>query len=180
VSEGSFVFDLETQRTAREVGGWSHVDKMGFSAAVLLNVHEDGAHHFLEQDIEALLAHLNAADEIVGFNLLEFDYAVLQPYGFTLNPEIRLKTIDLLDHIHRRLGFRLPLDNLASATLGTTKSADGLQAVRWYREGRLDKILAYCEQDVRVTKALWLYGRTHGQVKYRDRNYRLASLPVSW
>lgn len=180
MSESSFVFDLETQRAAREVGGWSQVDKLGLSAAVLLDVDSEQAHHFLEEEVEALLERLNAAFEIVGFNLFNFDYVVLQPYGFELTAEIRLKTIDLLDHIHRRLGLRVSLDNLVSATLGATKSADGLQAIHWYREGKLEQILAYCEQDVRVTKALWQHGRTHGHVKYRDRNYRLITLPVSW
>jgi DEAD/DEAH box helicase domain-containing protein len=86
----------------------------------------------------------------------------------------------MLDHIHKRLGFRVSLDNLASITLGTTKSADGLQAVRWFREGRIQEVLDYCQQDVEVTRQLYEYGQQHRHVKYRDRSYRMQMVPVSW
>ncbi len=78
-------------------------------------------------------------------------------------------TVDMLDHIYKRLGFRVSLDNLAGATLGTAKSADGLQAVRWYKEGRIQEILDYCQQDVEVTRQLYEYGKQHKHLKYRDR-----------
>ena len=61
----------------------------------------------------------------------------------------------MLDHIYRRLGYRVSLDNLATTTLGVSKSADGLQAVRWFREGRIQEVLEYCQQDVEVTRRLY-------------------------
>jgi len=88
--------------------------------------------------------------------------------------------VDMLDQIHKRLGFRVSLDNLASTTLGTFKSADGLQAVRWYKEGRIQEILDYCQQDVEVTRQLYEYGQQHKHLRYRDRNYRVKRVSVSW
>jgi DEAD/DEAH box helicase domain-containing protein len=176
----TLVFDLETKCLANEVGGWSHIDKLGLSAAVLLHVETGEVLHFLEQDADDLIANLLSADHVVGFNVLRFDYTVLRPYGFTSGPEMVDCTTDLLEHIYQALGFRLSLDNLAEATLGIGKSADGLQAVAWFREGKLDKVLDYCEQDVRVTYRLWMHGIQNRQVKYRDRNYRLRAIPVSW
>jgi DEAD/DEAH box helicase domain-containing protein len=86
----------------------------------------------------------------------------------------------MLDHIHRRLGFRVSLDNLAGATLGKRKSADGLQAVRWYKQGRIQEILDYCQQDVEVTRLLYEYGRQNKYVKFQDRNGRITMAPASW
>ena len=115
---------------------------------------------------------------MVGFNVLSFDYEVLRAY--TDEPLDDIATVDMLDHIYKRLGFRVSLDNLAGATLGTAKSADGLQAVRWYKEGRIQEILDYCQQDVEVTRQLYEYGKQHKHLKFRDRNYRTKMVPVSW
>jgi DEAD/DEAH box helicase domain-containing protein len=86
----------------------------------------------------------------------------------------------MLAHTHKRLGFRVSLDNLASTTLKTSKSADGLQAVRWYKQGRMQEILEYCQQDVEVTRRLYEYGKQYKHLKFRDRSYREKTVGVSW
>ena len=177
---GTFVFDLETKNLAHEVGGWSNIDKLGLAAAVLLHVDTGEVFRYVEQDASELIAQLLNADQVVGFNVVRFDYDVLRPYGLSRNLDLIEKTIDLLDHLYQYLGFRLSLDNLAEATLNETKSADGIIAVQWFREGKIDKVLDYCEQDVHVTHRLWEYGRENGHVKYRDREFRLQRVPVSW
>ncbi|MBI3359835.1 MAG: ribonuclease H-like domain-containing protein [Chloroflexi bacterium] len=124
------------------------------------------------------MAELQSAGLVVGFNIKRFDYTVLQPYtGVRLAD---LPTLDLLEHIHRALGFRLPLDALAQATLGASKSADGTLAVQWFREGRVEEVLDYCQQDVIVTRDLFEHGRRHKHLKYRDRSGRLKKVMVSW
>jgi len=171
-------FDVETQRTFDEVGGRDNIRQMGLSAAVTFSSADGQFHHYTEETVGELIAELRAADLVVGFNQLGFDYEVLRAY--TDDPLDDLPSVDMLDHIHRRLGFRLSLDNLAGSTLGTAKSADGLQAVRWWREGRLQEILDYCQQDVEVTRQLYEYGKQNKHLKYRDRNYRLQMVPVNW
>ena len=180
MSGTTLVFDLETKYLAQEVGGWSNIDKLGLAAAVLLHVETGEAHRFVEQDASDLIDRLLIADRIVGFNLIRFDYEVLRPYGLLVTPDMIHRTIDLLDHIYQNLGFRLSLDNLAEATLNVRKSANGLKSVEWYREGKLDQVLEYCEQDVRVTYNLWEYGRQNTHVKYKDRDYQLRRVLVSW
>lgn len=177
---GTYVFDLETKRLANEVGGWSHIDKLGLSAAVLLHVETGEMLRFVEEEVEGLIEHLIGADLVVGYNVIRFDYTVLKPYGYAPTRARLAGTVDLLDHIYHGLGFRLKLDDVAAATLGTHKSADGLAAVAWYRAGEMDKILAYCEQDVRVTHDIWRYGRDHKHIRYTDRMGRSRKLPVSW
>ena len=171
-------FDVETQRTFDEVGGRHNIRKMGLSAAVTFSTADGAFHHYVEADAARLVADLRVAGRVVGFNVLNFDYEVLRAY--TDDPLDDLPTVDMLDHIYKRLGFRVSLDNLAGATLGAAKSADGLQAVRWYREGRIQEILDYCQQDVEVTRQLYEYGRQHKHVKFRDRTYRVKTIPVSW
>jgi len=171
-------FDLETQRSFQEVGGRHNIHRLGLSVAVTYNTGDCAFHRYTESSVSELIAELQAADRVVGFNLLRFDYPVLSAYT-----DVRLSslpTLDILDHIYRRLGFRVGLDALASATLGTTKSADGIQAIRWWRAGELEKLFAYCQQDVEVTRQLYEFGRRHKYVQYRDRHWRLRRVPVSW
>lgn len=171
------VLDLETQRLAHEVGGWSHVDRLGLAVAVTLDVDSGRLRRFVEAEAPDLVHHLNHVDAVIGYNLLRFDFAVLRPYGF--RPE-GIATVDLLDHLYRRLGFHVALDNVASATLGEQKSADGIQAVTWFRRGEFEKVFAYCESDVRITHRLWEHGRLNRWVRFRDREFRLQQVPVNW
>jgi DEAD/DEAH box helicase domain-containing protein len=171
-------FDVETQQTFDEVGGRHNTRKLGLSAAVTYSTADGSFHRYTEDTVAELIAELQAADLVVGFNVLRFDYEVLRAY--TDEPLEDIETVDMLDHIYKRLGFRVSLDNLAGATLGAAKSADGLQAVRWYKEGRIQEILDYCQQDVEVTRQLYEHGQQHKHVKFRDRSYRDRVVPVNW
>ena len=171
-------FDVETQHSFDQVGGRRNIHKLGLSAAVTYSTADGAFHHYTEETVADLIAELQAADLVVGFNVLSFDYTVLKAY--TDESLTGLPTVDMLDKIYKQLGFRVSLDNLASTTLGTSKSADGLQAVRWYEEGRIQEILDYCQQDVEVTRQLYEYGQKHKHVKFRDRNYRVKTVAVSW
>ena len=171
-------FDVETQRSFDEVGGRHNIQKLGLSAAVTYSTADGDFRHYTEEKVADLIAELKAADLVVGFNVLGFDYEVLRAY--TDDPLDDIETVDMLDHVYKRLGFRVSLDNLASTTLGASKSADGLQAVRWYKQGRMQEILDYCKQDVEVTRSLHEYGKQYKHVKFRDRSYRERTVAVSW
>jgi len=171
-------FDVETQRSFDEVGGRHNIRRMGLAAAVTYSTATGAYRHYTEDQCAQLLAELRAADLVVGFNVLSFDYEVLRAY--TDDPLDDLPTVDMLDHVYRRLGFRVGLNALAECTLGCCKSADGLQALAWYREGKMQEILDYCQQDVEVTRRLYEYGRQYKHLKYRDRMRRLQMVPVSW
>jgi DEAD/DEAH box helicase domain-containing protein len=171
-------FDLETQRSFDEVGGRHNIKRMGLSVAVTYSTATTEYHHYTEENVNDLIEELKAADLIVGFNVLNFDYEVLKAY--TDYPLKRLPTVDMLADIHRALGFRLSLDSLASATLGLSKSADGLQAIRWWGQGRIKELMEYCTNDVDVTRQLYEFGREHKYVQYRDRRWRIKKVPVNW
>jgi len=172
------VFDLETQYIAEEVGGWSNIRDMRLAVAVTYNAAMDIYRDYTEQDVDFLIATLRGADLVVGYNLLRFDYEVLRAY--TDDSLTNLPTVDMLRDLYQTLGWRPKLDNVVAATLGERKSADGLQAVRWFREGQLDKVMAYCHRDVEVTWQLYRFGRHNGYVQYSDRRWRICKVPVRW
>lgn len=171
-------FDVETQHTADEVGGWSHIRDMRLAVAVTYNAATNTYCNYLEQDVDQLIATLRGADLVIGYNVLRFDYEVLR--GYTDDPLTDLPTVDMLRDLHQALGWRPKLADVATATLGESKSADGLQAVRWFRQGELDKVIAYCQRDVEVTWKVYEYGQQNGHVKYRDRRWREHLIPVRW
>ena len=178
------ILDVETRRSAEEVGGWDQREKMGLAVAVAYDV-EAGLHRvYLEGEVDALLEDLRGARLVVGFNVKRFDYGVLR--GYLPRPTGRpidlaaLPTLDLLEEVHARLGFRLSLAHLAQETLGVAKTADGLQSLQWVKAGELDKVIAYCKADVEITRDLYAFGRTHGYLLYRDARGRPVRVPVDF
>jgi len=172
------VFDLETQNAFDDVGGYRNTRALKMSVGVTWNSLDQAFHRYGEQDVPALIAELKSAALVVGFNVLSFDYEVLMAY--TTEPLRNLPTTDMLDHIYRRLGFRVKLDDLARATLNVQKSGDGLDAIRWWRAGELEKLYAYCEKDVEVTRLLYEFGKKNRYVQFYDKRYKLQRVPVSW
>ncbi|MDP3938190.1 MAG: DEAD/DEAH box helicase [Deltaproteobacteria bacterium] len=171
-------FDLETQLSAEEVGGWEKAHLMRLAVGVIYDSREGRYEHYGEAEVQRLLDRLREADLVVGFNVLRFDYAVLGAYaGETLSG---LPTFDILGDIHRTLGFRLSLGHLAEQTLGTAKAADGLDSLRWWREGRVEEVAAYCEQDVEITRRLFEHGAREHHVIFERRDGQRVKLPVSW
>lgn len=172
------VLDIETRRSAKDVGGWGKADLMGVSVAVLYDSGPDEFVVYEEPDVPQLVERMQAAPLVVGFNTLRFDYKVLS--GLVPFRKRDITSLDLLAHIHERLGYRLKLDNLAQATLDAPKSADGLQALAWWKEGRLDLISEYCRKDVELTRDLYLYGREHGYVLFTNKAGAKVRAPVAW
>jgi DEAD/DEAH box helicase domain-containing protein len=170
------VFDLETIRSADEVGGWHRAEKMGISVAVVYDSQLDGCMTYLENEIDRLVEHLVSLDLIVGFNNKRFDNRVLS--GYTSIRLDALPTIDLLEEVSNHLGYRLSLDRLAEHTLGTSKSADGLQALQWYKEGKIREICEYCRRDVEITRDLFYHGLENGYLLFRNKAGRIVRLPL--
>jgi DEAD/DEAH box helicase domain-containing protein len=172
-------FDLESQNLFQDVGGRTGIEKLRMSCGVTFSTARNDFAVYWEKDTFALIDELKAADLVIGFNLIGFDYQVLRPYAPRFN-FASLHTLDLLQDIHRTLGFRLSLDALAEATLGTAKSASGLQAVEWFRAGERDKLVEYCKIDVDITRRVYEFGRNHGFVHYRSRLGSKLKVAVNW
>ena len=137
-------FDLESQKLFEEVGG-RDASKLLLACGVTWSTTRNEFVVYWEKDAAALVAELKAADRVIGFNIINFDYEVLKPY--TPNENFRsFRSTDMLHDIFRTLGFRLSLDSIAKATLGATKTADGLKSVEWFKKGELDKVISVLQK----------------------------------
>lgn len=172
------VFDIETKRSAQEVGGWHRADLMGMSCAVLYDSKDNEFYEFSDAQIPRFVEHLKQFDLVVGFNIKRFDFRVLS--GYTNFDFRTLPTLDILEKIHNRLGYRLSLEHLAKATLGKKKTADGLQALRWWKQGRIREIIAYCKADVKITRDLYNYGKENGYLLFTNKAKQTVRVPVKW
>ena len=171
-------FDLETQKSADEVGGWGNISKMGLSVGVTFSTASGEYKIYGEKQVNELITDLQRADLVVGFNNLRFDYEVL--HGYTSFDLSQLPTLDMMVELQNTLNHRLSLDSIATATFGVEKTAEGLQAIRWFKDGRLAEIAEYCCYDVKITKLVHEYGRQHRQLFYANRFGKKMTVPVSW
>jgi DEAD/DEAH box helicase domain-containing protein len=172
-------FDLETQRTANDAGGWDKKRDMGMSIGVTYSTRLGEYRIYSEKRVNDLVDQLLRADLVVGFNVINFDYEVLMGYTILDLPH-QCHTLDLMVDIEAKLGHRLGLDAVATATLGVGKTGDGLDAIRWWREGRLLEIAEYCCFDVKCTKLVHEYGARHKQLFFNNRFQQRSSVGVEW
>ncbi|HKI68591.1 MAG TPA: ribonuclease H-like domain-containing protein [Verrucomicrobiae bacterium] len=171
-------FDLETQKSAEEVGGWNHISRMGMSVGVTYSTARGDYQIYGEKQVDGLITELQRADLVVGFNNLRFDYEVL--HGYTALDLRQLPTLDMMVDLQNKLQHRLSLDSIATATFGVEKTAEGLQAIRWFKDGKLLEIAEYCCYDVKLTKLVHEYGVHHKQLHYSNRFGKKMTVPVSW
>ena len=135
----------------------------------LVGIHDsetNGYQSFLEHEFPRLWKILESTDMLVGYNSDHFDIPLLNKYY--PGDLSRIKSLDLMKEVHQALGRRLKLDTIAEGTLGKKKSADGVQSLRWWKAGEVDKVREYCIKDVELTKQIFDYALEHGNIKYRD------------
>lgn len=168
------VFDLETQNIFEDVGSSDPV-ALDISVATFYDSVTDKYTTLTIDELDQAWPIIEQADALVGYNSNHFDIPLLNKYY--PGDLTHIKSIDLLESIRQSLGRRLRLDSVAEATIGAKKSGHGLQAVRWWKEGKIDEIKKYCEQDVKVTKKVFDYAMAHGHVKFKDGS-RKREIPL--
>lgn len=174
----TIVLDLETQRTFEEVGG-KRFDQLGISVLGLYDASTDSYEVLEEADIGRLTNRLIDADLLVGYNIKYFDFPVLQPYVACKLAE--LPALDLLEEIEKVIGHRVGLDNVAKATLGRGKIGSGLDAIYYWRDGKIDELKKYCLEDVRLTKEVYDFGLREGEIYCTSRDgAQRITVKVDW
>jgi DEAD/DEAH box helicase domain-containing protein len=171
-------FDLESQKLFEEVGG-RNASLLRLACGVTWSTTRNDFAVYWEQDAAALVAELKSADRVIGFNIINFDYEVLKPYAPNENFRA-FRSTDMLLDISRALNFRLKLDSIAKATLGSTKIADGVQSVEWFKKGDLEKVAEYCKADVDITRRVYEFGRDNGFVYYYSKLGSKLKVAVNW
>lgn len=172
------VLDIETKKSFQEVGGAQNMRLLGVSVVGTYSYADDTFRCFEEKDFVVLEELLKNASRVVGFNSKHFDFPVLSPH---LSLPLHTVThLDLMEDIEKGAGFRVSLDNLARANLGVGKSGHGLEAIQWWREGKIDAIKQYCLDDVRLTRDLYEYGKKSGGLEFDSRDRGRVRVPVYW
>jgi DEAD/DEAH box helicase domain-containing protein len=171
-------FDLETQKSADEVGGWNRVRDMGMSVGVTYSTARGEYSIYRENQVEDLIRELWRADLVVGFNNLRFDYEVL--HGYTMLDLTQIPTLDMLIDVQKVVNHRLSLDAIAGTTLGVEKTSEGMQAIQWWRQGKLMEIAEYCCYDVKITRLVHEFGRDNKKLFYKNRFGSTLMAEVSW
>jgi len=158
-------FDLETKNFFQDVGSNDPAD-LDISVLCLHDSADDSYKSFLEGDFNKLWPIIESADALVTWNGDHFDIPLLDKYY--PGDLTKMKSIDLMKEVQKVLGRRLKLDTVAEATLGSNKSASGIEAVEWWRTGEIEKLIKYCTDDVRITRQIYEYALKNGHLKYKD------------
>jgi DEAD/DEAH box helicase domain-containing protein len=161
------VFDIETRNIFQDVGK-NDPAALDISIVAAYDSETDSYDSYSVEELSRLWPIIEKADMLIGFNSDHFDIPLLNKYypgDLTL-----IKSLDLLVEVKNALGRRLRLDSIAEGTLKTNKSAHGLQAYRWWKEGKVDLIRQYCIDDVKITKKVYEYALKKGELKYKDLN----------
>jgi len=159
------VFDIETSNSFADVGKYDP-SLLKVSLVVLYSYADDTYHTFMEDELSKMWPFLEKADRVIGYNIIGFDYKVLNTYypgDLSLLP-----SLDLMYVIADSVGRRLKLDDVAHGSLGTGKSGNGLQAIEYFRKGEIEKLRDYCMQDVKVTKEVYEFGLKNGFVRFKN------------
>lgn len=169
--------DIETQNTWSDETGFT-TDGLKISYVGVIEMETNKELDFWESDMDKLGELLKTADKVVGYNSISFDMPVIANY---LGAWVKdLPQLDLMVAAQQKIGYRPKLNNLSNATLGKGKLGSGMDAVKYFAAGELDKLKKYCMEDVRLTLEVYQYGVEHGRIKYYDRNGFVRETEIDW
>ena len=175
------VLDIETQNLFSDVGGKENLTKLLLSVAGVYSYADKNFHTFAEEDLSIFEKMLERTDLIIGFNINHFDLPILQKY---LKVDLsKIPVLDIMTEVVNAVGHRVSLDDLLVNTLNKRKSANGLLAVQYFKEGRLGELKKYCLDDVRLTRDLYEHGLKNGEIKFTARDANLPyikTIKVDW
>lgn len=158
------VFDIETANAFPSLN--RDLDRLELALVGIYDSETNSYSSYVKEELPQLWPILERADLLIGYNSDSFDIPLLNRYY--PGDLTQLRSLDLMTEVQKMLGRRVRLQSLAQATLGKGKKGDGLKAVAWWQEGKVDKVREYCIEDVRITRELFEYAREKGELKYTD------------
>ena len=173
------VYDIETKDFMKDPSGREGLVELEISVLGAYDYATGEFSIYEEGELDLFATRLAQKPLLVGFNSRRFDTPILQKYvRFDLK---KLPQLDILEEIQKALGHRVSLDSVARATLNAGKSASGVEAIRMWREGRMDELKRYCLDDVRITREVFEYGAAHHELLYTPKfGTGPGRCPVSW
>jgi DEAD/DEAH box helicase domain-containing protein len=159
------VFDIETANIFDDIGS-NDPSKLDISIVGVYDSTTETYSSYAVEEFDKMWPIFERADMLIGYNSDHFDIPLLNKYY--PGDLTKIKSLDLLVEIKNSLGRRLKLDSVAEATLGINKSGHGLEAVRWWKEGKGDLVRKYCLDDVRITKEVYDFALKNKELSYKD------------
>lgn len=172
----TIVFDVETKETFNEIGG-NNPAKLSISLLGAYSYDRQEYRSFLEEELSDFWRWLENAELLVGFNSDHFDIPIIEKYWRQIRD---IHSLDLMKEIVDQTGFRVKLNSVAEATLGEKKSGDGLEAIKLFRDGRIDDLKKYCLDDVRITRDIYEFGKQEGKVLITDFRQGVKEVDVNF
>lgn len=167
-------FDLETQYLFQEVGGRSNISKLKIAVA---GTFCNGQHKFFEESqANDLFEELNKADLIVGYNLIRFDYPVLEPYlGREKIDLLKSKTFDIMLELGSLGVPWISLNELCKLNNIQTKIEDTMKIPKMWREGKYKEVREYLLNDLKITESIFNHCKKTGQI-----NTTFGNVNINW
>ena len=188
--------EVETQRTPQQFsqytagsiieGNWDNLGSAGVSIMVVKDTAFTKPRVYTEETVQEGVNLLRAADLVIGYNLRDWAYIILQEYAnYSLQ---RLPTFDMQAEIQflrgKRAGVhwqrekdRIPfisLTNLANHTCDKTIYTSGRGAPLIWEQGNVDWVVEYVSERVEAIQAIFNHGCRHGAVSYKQAGNILA------
>lgn len=207
VAEAILAFDVETKRLASEVeaeyadelagaSAWARPDLFGFAVGCAVDL-ASGVAVLIPpggKSADFMVRLLECAETVVSYNGEDFDLGVLSAGRSVEGIREGGRHVDLCAEVREALAD-LPeaqapgVDHLRSGGLDALARTNGLEgktgsgedAVSLYREGRIEELLSYCEQDARLVADLYRLAREQGELRveayYRNEHDERRYLP---
>ncbi len=173
----TIVFDTETKNIFSDVAS-NDPAALDLSVVCIWDSETDKYSSYFEEDLPKLWPIIEKADALVGFNSDHFDIPLMNKYY--PGDLTKVHSVDIMKAVKESLGRRIKLDSIAEATLGTKKIGHGLDAIVWWRNKELDKLVKYCIEDVKITKDVYEYALKHKELKFIDKiTGAIRSIPIN-
>ncbi len=163
------VFDIETKNIFQDVGSRNPED-LDISVVGLYDSETNSFLSFTQEEFPQMWPYFQKAELLVTFNGLYFDIPLLNKYYKKegLGDLTAHKHLDIFKEVKQVSGRWLKLDKIAEGTFGIRKSGDGLEAVKWWREGKVDEIRKYCLDDVKITRDVYEFALKNKKLLYKE------------
>lgn len=172
------ILDIETQNSFQDIGGKANLSLLKISLVGAYWYPENKFMVFMADELDKLKELIIKAELVIGYNLLGFDYPVLESHlkNFSFN---NIKTLDILNEAQKYLGYKIRLEDVAQGSLHTGKGGSGLDAITMWKNNRLEELKKYCLQDVALTRDVYEFGRQNNHIKFKS-SWLTYDIPVSW
>ena len=163
------VFDIETKNIFQDVGSNNPAD-LDISVVGLYDYETNKYESFTQEEFDRMWPYFQKADTLITFFGEHFDIPLLNKYykKACLGDLTKIRSLDVLKEIKTQFGRRMKLDQIAEGTFGINKSGHGLDAVMWWKTGKIDEIRRYCLDDVRITKDVYEFALKNKKLMFKQ------------